>query len=247
MASNRLIDLVGHRFGMLEVVERAPAAYGSTSARWLCRCDCGELTEAFGTELRVGKKASCGCNRGRYMRIEMAGQRFGRLVVLTRASTKEILDANRPSFRGAAWHCQCDCGGRVLVNGWRLRSGKAKSCGCHAGRPAGAAPGPTSCANDDQKTGFAEKPVVDLAGQRFGILTAVAPVGPSSQGWSWHVRCDCGRDHIARAKDLRSGNTASCGCLRFKRSRIGDATPTLNIARPWRPASASDVKAEAAV
>lgn len=39
----KLIDLVGQKFGALTVIERAPKPEGSksSSAFWLCQCDCG--------------------------------------------------------------------------------------------------------------------------------------------------------------------------------------------------------------
>lgn len=53
--------------------------------------------------------------------IEMAGKRFGRLVVLRRA----YVDS-----RKAWWLCKCDCGASHVVEGRRLRSGTTRSCGC---------------------------------------------------------------------------------------------------------------------
>ncbi len=55
---------------------------------------------------------------------------------------------------------------------------------------------------------------LDLTGQKFGRLTAVKEVGLNSAGvYKWLCVCDCGREHIVRASNLRNGNTSSCGCL----------------------------------
>jgi len=54
--------------------------------------------------------------------IDMVGQRFGRLVVVSRAK-----NSNAGS---AMWSCFCDCGGTAIVVGGGLRSGHTKSCGC---------------------------------------------------------------------------------------------------------------------
>lgn len=50
----------------------------------------------------------------------------------------------------------------------------------------------------------------DIAGWRFGMLTAVkiAAVKPPR----WLCRCDCGAESVAYAGNLRSGKTKSCGC-----------------------------------
>jgi hypothetical protein len=50
-----------------------------------------------------------------------AGQRFGRLRIVTRSGS----DSN-----GALWMCACDCGARVRVRGYEIRSGSIQSCGC---------------------------------------------------------------------------------------------------------------------
>lgn len=55
----QFIDLTGQRFGRLVAVERAPNHKKMTV--WLCRCDCGRLTEVQSGHLRGGKIVSCGC------------------------------------------------------------------------------------------------------------------------------------------------------------------------------------------
>ena len=57
--------------------------------------------------------------------IEMIGLRFGRLTVIE----KDVKRKDRKS-RHTFWKCLCDCGNIVTVDGYRLRSGETKSCGC---------------------------------------------------------------------------------------------------------------------
>lgn len=52
----------------------------------------------------------------------------------------------------------------------------------------------------------------DLTGRRFGMLTVVAPAPNMGRGARWHVVCDCGREKNVLAKNLKSGQTKSCGC-----------------------------------
>ena len=54
---------------------------------------------------------------------------------------------------------------------------------------------------------------VDITGQTFQYLTAVKPVGSGKGGVMWECLCKCGKTTNATAKNLRSGNTKSCGCL----------------------------------
>lgn len=55
-------------------------------------------------------------------RIDLLGQRFGRLTVVGFAGS----DKHRRAF----WECSCDCGGSVITAGINLRKGDTKSCGC---------------------------------------------------------------------------------------------------------------------
>jgi hypothetical protein len=55
-------------------------------------------------------------------RLELAGQKFGRLTVLR----FESLDARRNSY----WRCVCECGQETVASGSNLKRGGVKSCGC---------------------------------------------------------------------------------------------------------------------
>jgi hypothetical protein len=55
--------------------------------------------------------------------IDLTHRRFGRLVVEKRAQTV-ARNGN------VCWLCQCDCGRRVVVEGYALRKGITRSCGC---------------------------------------------------------------------------------------------------------------------
>lgn len=56
---------------------------------------------------------------------------------------------------------------------------------------------------------------VDLSGSKFGLLVVNAYAGLDSGGnAAWSCLCDCGASVVVRGSRLRSGKTASCGCLR---------------------------------
>lgn len=55
---------------------------------------------------------------------------------------------------------------------------------------------------------------LDLTGQRFGKLTALAPAGKIGGRTAWLCRCECGREAVVTTRKLRSGDTRSCGCLK---------------------------------
>lgn len=54
--------------------------------------------------------------------IDVTGQKFGRLTVLTRSQNKGTR---------AFWDCICDCGNHKTVEGKKLRNGHTQSCGCY--------------------------------------------------------------------------------------------------------------------
>jgi len=55
----RRADLQNERFGSLTVIAPATRQDGK-NYRWLCRCDCGNLSEVTTTHLRSGHTRSCG-------------------------------------------------------------------------------------------------------------------------------------------------------------------------------------------
>lgn len=63
-------DLTGMRFGRLTVLQRCSEEddyvspnTGRRIHRWLCKCDCGELTKVIAEQLTRGRTKSCGCLR----------------------------------------------------------------------------------------------------------------------------------------------------------------------------------------
>ena len=62
------IDETGKRYGrliVLKFIERSLASrFKRSKAKWLCKCDCGNLTAIFGDKLRGGHVKSClSCER----------------------------------------------------------------------------------------------------------------------------------------------------------------------------------------
>lgn len=63
------VNLVGHRFGQLEVIELVSMVIKKTPNQkyrdtiWLCRCDCGNEKKVSRGNLKNGSTTSCGCFR----------------------------------------------------------------------------------------------------------------------------------------------------------------------------------------
>ena len=120
-----VVDVAGKRFGKLVVLEQAGFNSRGQSI-WLCRCDCGTDKVIVGTSLiKIGGTKSCGCLIGQYKRvlpsarlIDLTGQRFGTLTVVSRDISKKTV----------AWLCRCDCGVELSVPTVSLRYGRRTDC-----------------------------------------------------------------------------------------------------------------------
>ncbi len=92
------------------------------------------------------------------------------------------------------WECRCDCGGNAVASIGNLRAGKKTHCGC--------------------------VPKKDIAGKRFGRLTAVAihekVQYKSCTATVWSCVCDCGRQIQVPQTTLGKGGRESCGCANLE-------------------------------
>lgn len=58
----------------------------------------------------------------------------------------------------------------------------------------------------------------DLTGKKFGRLTVISrmkDINPTQtkQATHWLCECDCGQQTVVQAKNLKTKNSQSCGCL----------------------------------
>ena len=119
------IDETDNRYGRLTVLELVGAKGSDRGMRWKCQCDCGNIIEVAGKDLRQGKTQSCGCLmnevRGQSVVVDETGKIYGRLTVVERVKERT---------GKARWICQCECGNITIANGADLRTGRVLSCGC---------------------------------------------------------------------------------------------------------------------
>ena len=129
-------------------------------------------------------------------KIDLTGKTFGRWTVL--------YQTNKRAKNGLViWHCKCECGNEKDVDGYTLRSGQSKSCGCLQKEIAGE---------------IGKRSRIDLTGQRFGKLVALYPIysGNHDIHTKWHCKCDCGNECDIDMGNLRQGFSQSCGCTNSK-------------------------------
>ena len=150
---------------------------------------------------------------------DLTERRFGRLVVLSRASSDRQGNAQ--------WMCKCDCGNSVAVRASFLKRGQSfcsKQCPLHF------------------RSDIAGKKFGRL------LATHVVGKGPKSKA-IWNFRCDCGNEVERIADQVQQGFVASCGCLgiesRIKHGQSG-SRPYQNAAhKRWAAQNPSKVIANA--
>jgi len=61
---------------------------------------------------------------------------------------------------------------------------------------------------------------VNETGKRYGRLTVLRREGSNRWFAMWLCRCDCGKEVRVIGRNLRAGNSNSCGCFRKEASAI---------------------------
>ena len=113
----------------------------------------------------------------------LAGQKFGKLLA--------IREADRGKRKRTQWLCLCDCGKEKIAYASYLKNGQTKSCGCSS----------------------RERYYKSLLGKRFGKWTVISEVEKNKRRERcWLCRCDCGKEKVVPSRNLRYGESSSCGC-----------------------------------
>lgn len=120
--------------------------------------------------------------------IDLTGKRFGKLLVLEKAYSK--------NYR-VYWRCLCDCGQETFVPTSNLTRLHTTSCGCVAHRT-----------KDSYKS---------LEGKVFGRLTVLEKDEERTKNSKryrtyYKCLCECGNIVSVRADGLKNGAVVSCNC-----------------------------------
>ena len=179
-------DLTGKRFGLLVPI-RPTEHRQANSIIWECQCDCGNQVLVPSVYLRSGKSTSCGCARSADLAsINNSVTEGHRFGRLTTVRSTGIQEDG-----SVLWECKCDCGNTISCSSVNLVRGNTVSCG--------------TCPSYS---------VTNVAGQKFGKLTAIAPTQQRKGGHIvWECLCDCGNTTFVAVHNLITGVTKSCGCL----------------------------------
>jgi len=141
--------------------------------------------------------SSSGRGKGKgHRRIDISGQRFGRLVALQPTARREC------GYGAIIWEFICDCGKLTYASTTSVKSGHKRSCGCIRLR-------------------YRTNNSHDLTGKKVGYLTVVKEVQRLNDetdkhlpiGTVWLCRCDCGNYVKEISGALVQANRTSCGCM----------------------------------
>lgn len=131
----KLVDETGNKYHSLEVLRKGSSVRypsGQIKFRWVCICDCGNITEVFGQSLRSGVTKSCGCLK-LALENDYSGKTIGNLTVLRRLETiviKSKSDSEK-QYRHVNWQCLCICGKEFIRKSRDIVNGSFEnSCGC---------------------------------------------------------------------------------------------------------------------
>lgn len=115
---------------------------------------------------------------------DLTGQVFGRLTVTGRGESD--------GHGNAQWICRCECGNVALVRAAFLKRGQivcSKACSFNP-----------------------KKQIKDIAGKKFGELTAIRHLGfDSSRKSLWLFECSCGNSVEAPSDRILNSGMRSCG------------------------------------
>lgn len=112
------LEIYGQKFGELTAIEPTDERRGGQII-WRCECSCGKTVFTTVSQLKSGRKTSCGHNRIRGLDIH--DQKFGELTAV------EPTDDRHDS--SIVWRCECYCGKEVFASVKQLHSGSIQSCG----------------------------------------------------------------------------------------------------------------------
>lgn len=109
--------MIGQKFYNLFVKERYDNDQQGRIL-FLCQCDCGKEIIVRGTDLRNGRKKSCGCKK-----IKDLSQTKCRKL-------QPLFPTEERQSGSVVWQCRCDCGNVIKVSARNLTNNNTLSCGC---------------------------------------------------------------------------------------------------------------------
>lgn len=193
---------LGGRFGLLEVI-----GYNEETKKWICKCDCGNITEVLGYNLKQGNTKSCGHLKNakgirKHKEINIMGEQIGQLYVK---------DVNMDTGFAVVKCLQCKKVSKKPISDLiEMKKTRKKSYTC----------GINGC---HYKVKGRKNQSIKV-GTRFGRLTVLSKLDNKVVKTKKSItsipmylcECQCGNQVEVQGRYLLDGRTKSCGCLRKK-------------------------------
>lgn len=127
-------------------------------------------------------------------KLDLVGQKFGRLLVLKPTTKDELMELGK-STKSRQWWCECECGNIKTYMTGNLKSGKTTSCGCY-------------------KTECLEKELT--VGERYGSLEVVEKLNKKLRRCVvYSMLCHACGNYCEMTRDSVVRGYQSCGCSKY--------------------------------
>lgn len=249
------IDLIGERFG--ELVVNREISSRNKQRRWLCKCDCGQVIIVYQSQLRNGRKTSCGHDTGNGHKKDYANME---LTILKKSKTttqaclavtlleptiehlaeEEIEVYNKQCVKKAPLKLKGKQLGKLLVvrkEDSLFESEPVWYCICACGRGCYFTErelfeeGIRECGecNPGEKR--------DFIGRRFGesVIIAKGRFDEETNRQYWKARCDCGNEFDIAGTSLYLLPRIYCGGNHSRyldKNLIGQTFGTYKVTKP---------------
>jgi hypothetical protein len=110
-------DYTSQKFGRLTAVDFSYRENKKTF--WLLKCDCGNEVVKDMKLIKRGNIKSCGCIDRE--KRDITGQKFNKLTAIKPTPRR---------YKHMDWLFECECGGNIITQATKVRTGATKSCGC---------------------------------------------------------------------------------------------------------------------
>lgn len=119
------LHLEGKRFGRLTVLHMKKKENKKERVKWVCQCDCGNITSVQTNHLTAEITKSCGCLQKEFVRSRKQFKNTDFSFLHKKNNNLKVI-----GFSGYKLICQCDCGNIIDLYPSDFLSGHIKSCGC---------------------------------------------------------------------------------------------------------------------
>lgn len=206
---NNIKNYIGQNINGFEVLD-AKSENKKTYLKIICP-KCGKIKWMPQYGVKTFKTCGCGQKEGSNA-IDLTGQRFGKLTVISRAENRG---------KTVMWRCRCDCGNTAIVPSQSLRSGVTVSCGCqkrrtdnYSGQKFGRLTLLDKTNDTDPNNGYIYKCRCDCGNIIY------RPIGPIKSGKIKSCGClqkDTGREQIKKMRKINHVGGTAVGNISSKK------------------------------